>query len=285
MDKQINVTDYIIQTLLKKDIDILSLFENNKFSIENSGPDFIQEISKIIKRYGCDFEVPREQFLYGFTEEENKFLKSFKCATIDPRNDSVLLIFKNLTGDNLRHYKSNPDEYCRRRLSGQSNELHRFSQYFEGKKHEQSEYYKDESHFISKRCKLGILWLLSRGNTLNFVLNNTDMRIAFKKPAIFTYHELRFIYRHWQDLLPYYQSGKLKFWQQDSQSGAWQQVAPSWCDPSEKQNFEKLYQPKQLKAPLYRSFFDSQSNKTESLKIVNKTNLSLESDISDKLSI
>lgn len=113
--------------------------------------------------------------------------------------------------------------------------------------------YGGNNPFIKKMSKLGILWTLSGDNKIHFVLNRIDYKMCFeKKFDKITFAELRFIYRNWEQLKPYYEKNQINFYFKDGDKLL--KVKAPW---ESKPELVKNYQPKKTNQNNYLSFFDN----------------------------
>lgn len=110
--------------------------------------------------------------------------------------------------------------------------------------------------FIKNHCKYGILWTVSRGGTIHFFLDDRfDFSVCFNKTKPFyTASELRFVYRHWNELAPLNQ---IRFWKQCNDDKFQEMPAPWVTNPEIAQN----YKPKNSRKDLYAKFFQELNQK------------------------
>lgn len=118
-------------------------------------------------------------------------------------------------------------------------------------------------NWISKGCKLGVLYTLSRGKKVHFLLDFIDFKAVFKcnpedeyKYNGYTAKELRFIYRNWKYIKELYPN-QIVFYKNN------QIVDAPW----ESNNDHHLYHPKHTNDK-YKGFFykDAYSKQLEILK-------------------
>lgn len=208
--------------------------------------------------------VSEGDLIYGFQESRAIMLEKLKQAGKDSTY-CVIDIYNTFTRQ--FHSVLKDPEFNKTPFQRAASNFHDFSKIFEGALHDQSYYYKQsfgtfyaqekgisDDMFINKRCKIGILWALSQGRSIHFILDNINFEQCFdKKLGVkkYTHAELRFIYRHWDQLEKYYTEGRLNFY--SMVDGEYRKVAVPW----ENTKLVEAYQPKKSKVELYNSFFTS----------------------------
>lgn len=113
---------------------------------------------------------------------------------------------------------------------------------------------KENVPFIKTMSKLGIFWTLNNDHKLHFVLNKIDYKMCFeKKFDMITFAELRFLYRYWEQLKPYYDRGQINFYflKEDNQL---HKVEAPW---ESRPDIVGTYIPKNIPNKKYHAFFNS----------------------------
>ncbi len=88
---------------------------------------------------------------------------------------------------------------------------------------------------IKNGCKYGVLWAMESNpdKKIHFILNNIDFAECFGKTHDqYTNSELRFIYRNWEALRPFYETGRLNFYHKNSEGVYVKVQAPWMAEPS-----------------------------------------------------
>ena len=116
--------------------------------------------------------------------------------------------------------------------------------------------------FTKKRCKLGLLWTLSKNDKIHFILDGINFDDCFnKRVSRYTYSELRFVFRNWNNLKGFYADNKLNFYRITDEK--LKKVEAPWEIQPE---ITKNYKPKNSHGHLYISFFEELRLKNSSLK-------------------
>lgn len=105
---------------------------------------------------------------------------------------------------------------------------------------------------VKKRCKLGMLWTLSNGGSIHFIIDSIDLAACFNSHENrYTYSELRFVYRNWQSFKKYNAKERFNFFK--TINGKLSLVDAPWeADPT----IVIGYKPKNSRANIYASFFN-----------------------------
>lgn len=166
-------------------------------------------ISKIENLKSTEIKINEGDLIYGRKEVREDFFKTYRIKelyyfyfTVDKLNK----VLRHLCAGGIV-----PERL--KELADRSLELDKFAEQFESKKNETERknyilrtywiegYGQALNPFIKKRCKLAILWILTKGKTIHFLLDGLDYENCFKKTSLkYTNSELRFIYRNWKNI-------------------------------------------------------------------------------------
>lgn len=181
-------------------------------------------------------------FIYGFREDRAPVLEALNEHYSQDEKEPFIVDDYNSLAQFLWRQFNQPSYSALSKDAVKAKALHDFAGKFEEpNNHNYRGYYGGTSNFydelnggtcafIKKRCKLGILWQIQNGRKVHFLLSErVKFNECFKeKKDKYTYSEFRFVYRNWNDLLPYYQKGLIKFWKKDDNTGQMIEVPPPW---------------------------------------------------------
>ena len=189
---------------------------------------------KKLKSY-CQKDTPlgpvfEADLVYGFREPRIKFLQNLSGFNEEEKRYLIIDTFNNQTRNYNLDFRSlepteieDSDSHTARR----GKEFNNLAIQFEDEIRGQNRYYSIsngsiyQSHnniatdpYIKARCKIGMLWAASLNKKIHYVLDGVDFNICFNQKNTcagkkYTYSEIRFLYRNWQNLKPnviFYQS-------------------------------------------------------------------------------